>query len=98
MTGLESSGSRKTGLAQQRMLRIIMHRQIQRVELICRVLICNLLGFVQISVGQNDFESSSCFLSSLRLLLDGAAVEDNLQGENGKEFSPNGPSYTYEMR
>ena len=64
------------------MLRIIMHRQIQRVELICRVLICNLLGFVQISVGQNDFESSSCFLSSLRLLLDGAAVEDNLQGEN----------------
>ena len=98
MTGLENSGSRKTGLAQQRMLRIIMHRQIQRVELICRVLICNLLGFVQISVGQNDFESSSCFLSSLRLLRDGAAVEDNLQGENGEEFSQNGPSYTYEMR
>ena len=42
MTGLESSGWRKTGLAQQRMLRIIMHRQIQRVELICRVLICSL--------------------------------------------------------
>ena len=74
------------------MLRIIMHRQIQRVELICRVLICNLLGFVQISMGQNDFESSSCFLSSLRLLRDGAAVEDNLQGENGGEFSLNGPS------
>ena len=35
-----------------------MHRQIQRVELICRVLICKLLGFVQISVGQNDFESN----------------------------------------
>ena len=94
MTGLESSGWRKTGLAQQRMLRIIMHRQIQRVELICRVLICNLLGFVQISVGQNDFESSYCFLSSLRLLRDGAAVE----GENSEEFSLNGPSYTYEMR
>ena len=68
------------------------------VELICRVLICNLLGFVQISVGQNDFESSSCFHSSLRLLRDGSAVEDNLQGENGEEFSQNGPSYTYEMR
>ena len=91
MTGLESSGWRETGLAQQRMLRIIMHRQIQRVELICRVLICNLLGFVQISVG------SFCFLSSLRLLRDGSAVEDNLQGENGEEFSQNGPSYTYEM-
>ena len=37
-------------------------------------------------------------LSSLRLLRDGAAVEDNLQGENGEEFSQNGPSYTYEMR
>ena len=80
------------------MLRIIMHRQIQRVELICRVF---LLGFVQISVGQNDFESSSCFHSSLRLLRDGAAVEDNLQDENCEEFSQNGPSYTchtYEMR
>ena len=49
-------------------------------------------------MGQNDFEGSSCFLSSLRLLRDGAAVEDNLQGENGEEFSQNGPSYTYEMR
>ena len=39
----------------------------------------------------------SCFLSSLRLLRDGAAVEDNLQGENGEEFSQNGPSYTYEI-
>ena len=58
----------------------------------CRVLTCNMLGFVQISVGQNDFESSSCFLSSLRWLRDGAAVEDNLQGENGKELSQNGPS------
>ena len=55
MTGIESNGSRKAGLAQQRMLRIIMHRQIQRVKLIWRVLICNLLGFMQISVGQNDF-------------------------------------------
>ena len=76
------------------MLRIIMHRQIQRIELICRVLICNLLGFVQISVGQNDFESSYCFLSSLRLLRDGAAVE----GENSEEINQIGPSYTYEMR
>ena len=98
MTGLESSGWRKTSLAQKRMLRIIMHRQIQRVELICRVLICNLLGFVQISLGQNDFEGSSCFHSPLRLLRYGAAVEDNLQGENGGEFRQNGPSYTYEMR
>ena len=80
------------------MLRIIMHRQIQRIELICRVLICNLLAFVQISVGQNDFEDSSCLLSSLRLLRYSAAVEDNLQGENGEEFSQNGPSYTYKMR
>ena len=80
------------------MLRIIMHRQIQRVELICRVLICNLLGFVQISVGKNYFQGSSCFPSSLRLLHDGSAVEDNLQGENGEEISQNGPSYTYEMR
>ena len=31
------------------------------------------------------------------MLRDGAAVEDNLQGENGEEFSQNG-SYTYEMR
>ena len=57
---------------------------------------------MQISVGQNDFEGSSCILSSLRLLRDGAAVEDNLQGENGEEFShgfsQNGPLYTYEMR
>ena len=48
-----------------------MHRQIQRVELICSVLICNLLGFVQISMGQFDFEGSSCSLSSLRLYRDG---------------------------
>ena len=96
VTGLESSGMKKTDLAQQRMFGIIMHRQIQRVELICRVLICNLLGFEQISVGQNDFESSSRFASSLRLLRDGATVEDNLQGENGEEFSQNGP--TNEMR
>ena len=40
----------------------------------------------------------ACILSSLCLMLrDGAAVEDNLQGENGEEFSQNG-SYTYEMR
>ena len=32
-------------------------------------------------------------LSSLRLLRDGAAVEDKFQGENGEEFSQNGPSY-----
>ena len=87
MTGLQSNGWRKTGLAQQRMFKIIMQRQIQRVELICRDLICNLLGFAQISVGQNDFENSSWFLSSLRLLRDGAAVEGNLQGKNGEEFS-----------
>ena len=75
-----------------------MHRQIQRVELICSILICNLLGFVQISVGQNDYEGSSCSLSSLRLYLDGSAVEDNFQGENGEKFSQqNGPSYTYEI-
>ena len=98
MTGLESSGWRKTSLAQQRLLRIIIHRQIQRVELIFRVLTCNLLGFVQVSVGQNDFESSSCFHFSLPVLRDDAAVEDNLQGENGEEFSQNRPSYTYEMR
>ena len=49
-------------------------------------------------MGQNDFEGSSCFLSSLRLLRDGAAVEDNLQGENGEEFSQNGPSYTLIIR
>ena len=98
MTGLESSKWRKTGLAQQCILRIIMNRQIQRVELICRVLIRNLLGFMQIAVGQNDLEGSSCFFSSLCLLRDGAVVEDNLQSENGEEFSQNSPSYTYEMR
>ena len=56
-----------------------MHRQIQRVELICRVLICTLLGFVQISVRQNDFEGSSCSLSSLCLhyTVTVSAVEDN---------------------
>ena len=43
-----------------------MNRQIQRVELICSILMCNLLGFVQISVGQNDYEGSSSSLSSLR--------------------------------
>ena len=75
-----------------------MNRQIQRVELICRVLICNLLGFVQISVGQNDYEGSSSSLSSLRLYRDGSAVEDNFQGENGEKFSQqNGPAYTYEI-
>ena len=75
-----------------------MNRQIQRVELICSVLICNLLGFVQISVGQNDYEGSSSSLSSLRLYRDGSAVEDNFQGENGEKFSrQNGPSYTYEI-
>ena len=75
-----------------------MHRQIQRVELICSVLLCNLLGFVQISVGQNDFEGSSCSLSSLCLhcTVTGSAVEDNFQGENGEKFSQqNGPSYQY---
>ena len=75
-----------------------MHRQIQRVELICSVLICNLLGFVQISVGQNDYEGSSSSLSSLRLYRDGSAVEDNFQGENGEKFSQqNGRSYTYDI-
>ena len=70
-----------------------MHRQIQRVELICSVLICNLLGFVQISVGQNDSEGSFCSLSPLRLYGEGSAVEDNFQGENDERFSQqNGPS------
>ena len=95
---LQKRSWKQTSLAQQHMLSIIMHRQIQRVKLICRVLICNLLRFVQISVGQNDFESSSWFHSSLRLLRDGAAVEDNLQGENGEEFCQKRSFVTYEMR
>ena len=70
----------------------------QRVELICRVLICNLLGFVQISVEQNDFEGSSCSLLLFACTVTVSAVEDNFQGENGEKFSQqNGPSYTYEI-
>ena len=82
------------------MLRIIMHRQTQRVELICRVLICNLLGFVQISVGQNDFALRRFILLFFLLFaccVTVSAVEDNFQGENGEEFSQNSPSYSYEI-
>ena len=42
--------------------------------------------------GQNDFEGSSWFLCSLRLLCD-----HNFLGENDEEFSQNGPSYTYKI-
>ena len=71
----------------------------QRVELICRVLICNLLGFVQISVGQNDFEGSSCSLLLFACTVTVSAVEDNFQGENGEKFSQqNGSSYTSEIK
>ena len=79
------------------MLGIIIHRQIQRIESICRVLICNLLRYVRIRWGKITSKVHLAFFLLVACCVTVSAVEDNFEGENVEDFSQNDPSHTYEI-